>query len=97
MTNAEIIALLRQGVPPRRIAEIPGVTYHRARRLQATYCPDTRKPRGRPLVKKVKAHAGKSLIHAPVSWDGRWVEVSRETDASGNVVSMKVEVSDDDE
>lgn len=91
MTDDEIITLLRRGDPVSHIVRM-GPTLHRVRKLQATWAPETRKKQARPMLLRRRVTDQRVTIRVPPSWE--WVEVSRETDANGNVVRMKVEVSE---
>ena len=91
MTDDEIVTLLRRGEPLSRIVAL-GPAYRRVKRLQLTRAPDTARKQGRPPLVRLKVYAG-GLVKL-TGWSCKWVEVSRETDADGNVVSMKVEVSE---
>ena len=99
MTDDEIIAALRRGVRVGHIVRSGlGInpplrpTLHRVRALQATWCPETRGKRGRPTMLRRQVNAHRVWLRVPDEW--QWVEVSRETDADGRVVSIKVEVSE---
>lgn len=99
MTDEEIIAALRRGVPVTRIVRNGlGInpplrpTLHRVRALQSTWCPETRGKQGRPTMLRRRVSARRVWLKVPADWE--WVKVSRETDSNGNVVSMKVEVSE---
>lgn len=91
MTDDEIITLLRRGDPVSRIVRL-GPTLYRVRKLQSTWAPETRKAAHRPagLVVRRPVRKQRLTLRLPDEW--KWVEVSRETDADGNVVSMKVEL-----
>ena len=92
MTDDEIVTLLRRGEHLSHIVAFGGVAYRRVKRLQLTRAPDTARKQGRPPLLRLKV-AKDGLVKLP-GWACEWVEVSRETDANGNVVSMKVEVSE---
>ena len=91
MTDDEIVTLLRRGEPLSHIVAL-GPAYRRVKRLQLTRAPDTARKQGRPPLLRLKVYAGG--VVKLTGWACKWVEVSRETDADGNVVSMKVEVSE---
>ena len=91
MTDDEIIAALRRGVPAAHVAKM-GPTLHRVRRLQATWAPETRGMRGHPFLARRRIKGNRLWLRVPDEW--QWVEVSRETDADSRVVSIKVEVSE---
>lgn len=99
MTDDEIVRQLRAGTPVTRIVRNGlGVnpphrpTLYRVRTLQAMYAPETRGKQGRPTMVRRQVKDHRVWLRVPEHW--QWVEVSRETDADGNVVSMKVEVSE---
>lgn len=91
MTDDEIVTLLRRGEPLSRIVAL-GPAYRRVKRLQLARAPDTARKQGRPPLLRLKVRKGGEV--KLTGWACKWVEVSRETDAAGNVVSMKVEVSE---
>ena len=91
MTDDEIVTLLRRGEPLSHIVAL-GAAYRRVKRLQLTRAPDTARKQGRPPLLRLKV--AKDGLVKLTGWSCEWVEVSRETDADGNVVSMKVEVSE---
>lgn len=91
MTDDEIVTLLRRGEPLSHIVAL-GPAYRRVKRLQLTRAPDTARKQGRPPLLRLKVGKGGEV--KLTGWACRWVEVSRETDSDGNVVSMKVEVSE---
>ena len=91
MTDDEIVTLLRRGEHLSRIVAL-GPAYRRVKRLQLTRAPDTARKQGRPPLLRLKV--AKDGLVKLTGWACKWVEVSRETDANGNVVSMKVEVSE---
>lgn len=91
MTDDEIVTLLRRGEPLSHIVAL-GPAYRRVKRLQLTRAPDTARKQGRPPLLRLKVTKdGKVQL---TGWTCKWVEVSRELDTDGNVVSMKVEVSE---
>lgn len=92
MTDDEIVTLLRRGEPLSRIVAL-GPAYRRVKRLQLTRAPDTTRKQGRPPAMRLKVAKG-GLVKLS-GWACQWVEVGeRVLDADGNVVSMKVEVSE---
>lgn len=91
MTDDEIVTLLRRGEPLSHIVAL-GPAYRRVKRLQLTRAPDTARKQGRPPLVRLKVAKGGRVTL--LGWACGWVEVSRETDSDGNVVSMKVEVSE---
>ena len=99
MTDDEIVRKLRAGVPVAHIVRNGlGInpphrpTLYRVRTLQAMYCPETRGKQGRHIITRRQIKGHRISLQVPDHW--QWVEVSRETDSDGNVVSMKVEVSE---
>lgn len=91
MTDDEIVTLLRRGEPLSRIVAL-GPAYRRVKRLQLTRAPDTARKPHRPPAMRLKVYKGAIRLSG---WVCQWVEVGeRVLDADGNVVSMKVEVSE---
>lgn len=91
MTDDEIVTLLRRGEPLSHIVAL-GPAYRRVKRLQLTRAPDTVRRQAPPFRMRLKVLKGGRVQLQ--GWSCKWVEVSRELDANGNVVSMKVEVSE---